>query len=249
MGQVKILKARYFPNHKLFDATKGCRASWGWNSLLLGLDLIRSKSRWQVNNGRSVDVWKDNWLPGKVGGIISPIGGSNRFTPLTVSTLIDQNDGTWKLSHLAHVINEADSCAIHSIPLCNMEECDRLIWPLEEDGCYSVRTGYHTIFRESLKPDLSTATCSTIIDKELWKTCWKINTPPKVRTFIWKALKNILPLAANLKNRHITHTGVCKVCGLEEETLEHCLLLCPWTACTWFGSALDDLEEPLLHGI
>ena len=35
-----ILKARYFPNCSILDATRGCRASWVWNSLLVGRDLL-----------------------------------------------------------------------------------------------------------------------------------------------------------------------------------------------------------------
>ncbi|XP_050386162.1 uncharacterized protein LOC126802565 [Argentina anserina] len=31
---------------------------------------------------------------------------------------------------------------------------------------------------------------------------------------------------------------MCELCGEHQETVEHCLLLCPWTKAVWFGSTL-----------
>lgn len=59
----EVLKHRYFPNSNLLEATKGSRPSRIWSSLLRGLQILKSGVRLQVNNGKSIDVWRDAWVP------------------------------------------------------------------------------------------------------------------------------------------------------------------------------------------
>ncbi|XP_062005668.1 uncharacterized protein LOC133722821 [Rosa rugosa] len=39
----------------------------------------------------------------------------------------------------------------------------------------------------------------------------------------------------NLHKRKVLHNPLCSICGEYPETIEHCLLLCPWTSAVWFG--------------
>lgn len=232
---VKILKARYFPHCSFYDAVKGSRASWGWNSILSGRDIIIEKALWQVNNGKSIDVWRDAWLPGIPGGKITPITTNNRFTPLAVNKIIDEDSANWRIKHIVPFLHEKEAKIIRAIPLCNLHENDRLIWPLDKHGCYTVKSGYHYIM-ENRRTNM--ASTSKSIDKCLWNLCWKRKTPPQVNIFVWKALNSALPVMLNLRRRKITTTATCKICEDADESVEHCLFLCPWAKCTWFGSAL-----------
>ncbi|XP_062021220.1 uncharacterized mitochondrial protein AtMg00310-like [Rosa rugosa] len=87
----RVLKARYFSNSSFLLAKKGARPSWIWNSLLAGRETISKNALWQIGNGRSVDVWTDRWVPSKNGVPIKPTDTSNRFTPLRVEEIIDEN--------------------------------------------------------------------------------------------------------------------------------------------------------------
>lgn len=36
-----------------------------------------------------------------------------------------------------------------------------------------------------------------------------------------------------------TPSGLCPVCGIDQETIEHLFFVCPWTRAVWFGSSLQ----------
>lgn len=57
-----ILRGHYFADGDAHNASKGSRASWAWNSLLHRRDLIVHGARWQVGNGKEVNIWQDKWL-------------------------------------------------------------------------------------------------------------------------------------------------------------------------------------------
>ena len=62
--------------------------------------------------------------------------------------------------------------------------------------------------------------------------------PQKVKMFIWRCCQNALPINENLFNKKLISSPICQICKLEKETIEHALLLCPWTSRVWFGSQL-----------
>lgn len=83
------------------------------------------------------------------------------------------------------------------------------------------------------------ASSSRRIDEQIWKTLWNIKAVPKVKAFLRKAVPNILPVMRNLTMNRVTPNPICSICGMEAETVDHCLLLCEWTNIVWFGSSLS----------
>ncbi|KAL6191129.1 hypothetical protein ACLB2K_037521 [Fragaria x ananassa] len=55
------------------------------------------------------------------------------------------------------------------------------------------------------------------VGKKMWRLLWGMPTLPK---------------------RKLINSPMCPLCGLEEETFEHLLLLCSWVSLIWFGSPL-----------
>ncbi|KAF7835348.1 reverse transcriptase [Senna tora] len=47
-------------------AKQGAKASWAWNSLLEGRDLLIKGLCWSVGFGDSINVWEDPWIPSAV---------------------------------------------------------------------------------------------------------------------------------------------------------------------------------------
>ena len=60
---VQIFKGIYFPNGSVMCAKKGAWASWAQTSLLFARDFLKEEILWQIENGESVDIWNDRWLP------------------------------------------------------------------------------------------------------------------------------------------------------------------------------------------
>lgn len=113
---------------------------------------------------------------------------------------------------------------------------DRLIWLMEKSGNYLVKSDYHFLH----KPNLSIPKASSCYgtNKKIWSTIWSINTLLKIKHFLWKVASNSLPTGLNLHKRKILESLICSLCGAFDEGVEHCILLCSWIECTWFGSSI-----------
>ena len=57
--------------------------------------------------------------------------------------------------------------------------------------------------------------------------------------FIWRCCQNVLPVNETLFKKKIRSSPICPICKSEIETVEHTLLLWPWTSLVWFGSQLQ----------
>ena len=58
----RVLKARYFPNSTFFNASVGYRPSYIWRSFLAVKELVQKGCKWNIGDGRNVNVWEDFWL-------------------------------------------------------------------------------------------------------------------------------------------------------------------------------------------
>ncbi|KAF7824035.1 reverse transcriptase [Senna tora] len=63
-------------------------------------------------------------------------------------------------------------------------------------------------------------------DGSLWKAIWGVNAVPKVKSFLWMACVRALLTCEALYRRKCAPSPACHICGLEEETDEHVILLC-----------------------
>lgn len=80
---------------------------------------------------------------------------------------------------------------------------------------------------------------SDITSAYLWKFVWKLEVPPKVRSFIWKTLHAALATMENLYRRRSSPSPLCPICKTQEESVEHLFLQCPWVEVVWFGGSLS----------
>ncbi|XP_015959674.1 uncharacterized protein LOC107483570 [Arachis duranensis] len=232
---VRILKAIYYPNCSLWEAREGRSASWIWRSLLEGRDFLRRKGSWSIGNGTEVDIWEDNWVAG-IGKLRRDGAGDTR----KVSELIIDGEG-WDRRKIHDLFQGSMAELITKTPISLINKKDHFVWKYRMDGQYTVRTGYHVAKEEKdLKEEGRFCKPSTSQDwREVWKVIWKLQVPQKVRMFLWKAVHRILPVNKNLHQKRITVAPTCSICQREEETIEHALLLCPWTRAVWFGSNIQ----------
>uniref|UniRef100_A0A7N2LPY4 Reverse transcriptase zinc-binding domain-containing protein n=1 Tax=Quercus lobata TaxID=97700 RepID=A0A7N2LPY4_QUELO len=55
------------------------------------------------------------------------------------------------------------------------------------------------------------------VDKRMWNKLWKLDIPPKVSNFVWRACLDILLTCANLFRRTIPIDSKCVICGQAKE--------------------------------
>ncbi|CAL9026169.1 unnamed protein product [Prunus brigantina] len=107
-----------------------------------------------------------------------------------------------------------------------------------KSGNFSVKSGYNWIVNQNIRCPLANAQSSHTISLDTWKIIWESKTLPKVKQFLWRAVSNILPSFLNLYKRKLSSSHLCPICLESSESIEHMLVLCPWTSCVWFGSAI-----------
>ncbi|ONH91052.1 hypothetical protein PRUPE_8G090500 [Prunus persica] len=74
--------------------------------------------------------------------------------------------------------------AIAKIKFASTRNKDRLVWPFEKNGCYSVKSGYHWLHSSSITRQQNRPSSSRNADAVCWKFVWRIKAPPKIGNFI-----------------------------------------------------------------
>ncbi|XP_013616804.1 PREDICTED: uncharacterized mitochondrial protein AtMg00310-like [Brassica oleracea var. oleracea] len=88
----RILLSKYCPNGNLLTCSAPSAASHGWQSILVGRDLLAKNLGWIVGNGDSIKVWDDAWLT--LDALCRPMGPATReSTELMVKDLILEETG------------------------------------------------------------------------------------------------------------------------------------------------------------
>lgn len=226
---VQVLKCLYFPNSDFVRATRKRNNSWVWASLIHGKEVLMQNARWVVGNGNTIDILNDCWVAsGKrlTSGANSELRG--------VSDIMDSERKIWDVNLIRQNFPPADAIQIVQTPIAWHNGDDSLWWPFTKSGEYTTKTGYFQAYKQQHRINLAPST-SLGISYTIWKDIWKVGVPQKIKHFLWKVCHNALPVGENLWKKKVANSPICPLCGVENETIEHMLLLCEWTRGVWFG--------------
>lgn len=104
---------------------------------------------------------------------------------------------------------------------------------LFESRQFSVKSAYQLLIATNEGEGAAMAEASSGAPDVRWTELWGLNLPPKVRFFLWRATKNILPIAGELFRRHINADPSCGSCRNELETISHVLVHCRGLRYLW----------------
>ncbi|CAN1269326.1 LINE-1 retrotransposable element ORF2 protein [Linum perenne] len=233
---VRILKAIYFPNVQFLEARQKRCSSWVWSSILQGRETLIKGIRKNVGNGEA--TWLDEpWFPGRNDFRCCP----NPALNCRIADCILQGQRCWNVEKLRTIFPEDMVKEIRMIPIGPPNRDDTWLWHRDKKGRFSVKSCYWMLKegnpRTREQEDLRGA-----VD---WKWLWQLDIPSKVKFFLWRGCRNILPTRRNLNRRNCSDTGLCLGCGESEETTEHMLLHCPRIRTFWeeVDPSIRDLDE------
>ncbi|XP_019163195.1 PREDICTED: uncharacterized protein LOC109159549 [Ipomoea nil] len=225
----RIYKSRYYPKHSFSEAEIGNNPSYYWRSIMAAKGLITSGVRRRIENGKSTLIWDHPWLHDDLDPMIQT-EMPPQLAGEKVGGLIDQTTGTWDPHILSDIFNQDDIPRILMIPV-SLEYEDIWYWYGDSNGCYTVKNGYRCV--------VGTYENNYCFDK--WSTLWKLKIPPKWKTFLWRAINDILPTTTNLIIKRVDISPICAMCGLMDDTM-HSLVLCGYARAIW-----DQSNLPLPH--
>ena len=185
----RVFKAKYFPKGSVMEASRAS-GSFAWQSILKARKVILKGMKWRIGDGKSINIYGDNWLPGEgTPTIISP--RVPELEGAKVSTLISADTGTWDQNILRQHFIHFEAQRIMAIPLCLTQQRDVLIWPNCPNGEYTVKTGYKLLCEDENRETASASDGS--LQQSFWKRIWKVPVPYKVKTFLWQVCSDALP--------------------------------------------------------
>lgn len=227
----RILKARYYPRGTYFTADVGERPSHTWRGILAARNGLSQGLRKRIGNGLDTAIWGDFWVPPRSSSRIMTRRPPDCVFPDKVSDLIDWSTWSWDFELISNTFWEVDVHNILQLSFGSPTTEDKLFWAFSKTGHFTVRSCYHNLLNGKIGMDSPGGSASE--DNSRWKWLWKINVPPKVRTFLWRASHEIIPTRAALASRHVGTNPFCDFCNEEIETGAHLFFTCPFFAAIW----------------
>ncbi|CAN1163898.1 Uncharacterized mitochondrial protein AtMg00310 [Linum perenne] len=218
----RVVKGRYFPKTSFLRAVQGSNSSWGWRSVLHGRELLIKGIRWQVGTGRLINPILDLWVP-NLPNFLSILSISDPVTsiPMSFSGLILR--GRWNLELLSHLFNNLTIQKILTMPLPVETIKDKLIWHFAPSGAFTVHSGYEVARGKFHSAPIFRPT--SLYDEPFRNKVWSLPVQPKLKIFLWKIFRGILPTRENIAKRFPINSE-CPVCLEEVESSEHLFMRC-----------------------
>lgn len=135
------------------------------------------------------EIWGDRWLPVKHSPrIVSP--WVDMLAESKVSNLIDQDRCCWNREAIEATLLPFEAEIVQKTPLCNTDQPDKLTWPFNPNGEYTVKLGYKFLQTELQNTWPRQSNGSRL--SPVWQIVWSLTVPSKVQNLTWRAAMNSL---------------------------------------------------------
>ncbi|CAN0906681.1 Putative ribonuclease H protein At1g65750 [Linum grandiflorum] len=143
----------------------------------------------------------------------------------------------WDEELLDELFTDRDVACIRRMQAPSGNEADGIIWQFSRDGRYTVRSAYR-LGMEVLVDDTS------LHQPGEWSLLWSLAIPPRMRHFLWRVARDVLPTRGALRRRRLPISGECGLCAGVDETSWHLFVTCPIAITCWeVAGLLGKVEE------
>lgn len=177
--------------------------------------------RFKVGNGESIRFWEDRWLGDK---------SLKENFPRLYNLCFDKSKSIKQISDKGlEAVQFRRTLYTDSLELWNhIKECcaqvvlstqrDTIKWTLSKNGIYTVKSYYRHMIETGLK-------CPHAF-------MWKTRMPPRVKVFMWLALRNSILTRDNLHRRGWNGDRQCPFC-MQAGSVDHLFLRCSIARLLW----------------
>jgi hypothetical protein len=234
----RVLKAKYFPNSSILDATAMPGISYTWRSILKGVELVKEGMIWRVGDGININMWTDPWLARDDARV--PITPRRQCLLTKVNELLDPVTGGWDEALVRQIFWEVDVKTILATPVQEDFE-DYVAWQPDSKGFFSVKSAYKVYIKLRDRPQASSS--MTHESSLIWTNIWQLQCMPKVQQFMWRLAHNSLPVKRKIEQRGIECDTLCVLCRRLDEDGAHLFLKCKQVKQLWSRMGFDELRD------
>ncbi|KAL0004652.1 hypothetical protein SO802_012213 [Lithocarpus litseifolius] len=172
-----------------------------------------------------------------------------QYKEVMVSDLIDIDRRCWDAAKVRSILIPHEAEVVLGIPINYKLLDDSVIWTRTSNGKFTMKSAYgveqNLLEEGSSRSDMGSSS-SNVKMNAIWKMVWHLECPRKIKHFMWRACKNILPTRNRLKERGARCEDCCVLCG-SSETSGHILWDCKFAKEVWSGTKikLPVLPEPV----
>ncbi|CAN1148331.1 Putative ribonuclease H protein At1g65750 [Linum perenne] len=156
---------------------------------------------------------------------------------LRVCDLLIPGTYEWDMEMIEGIFEERDVEEILKVPIGLGGVEDRRIWHFDKYGRYTVKSAYRVCM------DFFTANADFNVQRQ-WTHLWSLEIQPKMKNFLWRLARNVMPNRSALRRRHIAVPVECGVCGLAEESNDHLFRNCHYAIDCWEAAGLTNAINP-----
>lgn len=148
-----------------------------------------------------------------------------------MADFIDVHSKKWNAALVSQVFTHDLAADILNTPLYDQVPVDNMVWKAERNGIYSVRNAYRLCVEELVDT-------SHLRRPGYWSGIWRLKVPPKVRNFVWRVCRGVLPTRVRLQDKGVQCPTNCVSCADGHEDLSHVFFDCPFVIQVWRSSGL-----------
>lgn len=235
----RVFNAKHFAESSFLEAQLGRKPSYVWRSIWTARKVIEKGSCWVIGNGESVQMWKDRWLPTPDSfKVVSP--RIPHADADLVANLIDRERKSWETAKVQSTFLPHEVEVIFGIPISPQLPEDSIIWTWSSNGRFITKSAYRVVqkcLKEGNPKQDSGNSSDNSQMQAIWNLIWNLRCPNKIKHFMWRSFKNILPTKERLRIKGVTQDNGCDLCGLSESS-GHILWGCKGAADVWSATKI-----------
>jgi len=185
--------------------TIGHNPSYVWRSILRARFIVRGGARWSIGSGTTIPILDAPWLSNGE-SIDCNIAEGYHVRDFKDHNLMSEYGKVWNASLIRQVFSNDIAEAILNTPLFEQVQNDRLIWKVERNGCYTVRSTYRLCVEELVD-------VSHLHHPGNWRDIWRLKIPPEVKHLVWRMCRGCLPARVRLQDNGVSYPTNCTICN------------------------------------
>ncbi|GJV73508.1 RNA-directed DNA polymerase, eukaryota, reverse transcriptase zinc-binding domain protein [Tanacetum coccineum] len=218
---VKWVKFESLKGKSIWEINAQSNSSAGWKEMLKLRDKIRKHVLWKVGDGKSVNVWYDNWnTAGALSEIVSTrdMYDAGMSINSTVADLTIINEGKW---HVGWEI-EYPILKLYKIPSLQDGRNDEIVWVdnAGHERVFGVKYVWKDLCCDDSKVD--------------WhKIVWFSKCIPRHAFVVWMAIQNRLNTQDRIALWKLNEKMQCVFCKKCLDSIDHLFFICELSKEVW----------------